>query len=210
MRGWLLRGAGLLEDAMALHGPAVDVSPGPTFQEAHYAALLDLAECHLGSGDLDQAAATIDKANDIVDWTGSMSWRHRNRYRLLEARVASLGGNHAEGAEGARAVAAAAAERGDGRYERRALLTVATIDARAGNPADPEALAALIDHFVPVSGIDGWRDLSELAKATGDDKIWRRAEEQAARIVAEASRRDGIDGERSAGSVRRQLDRFRP
>jgi DNA-binding SARP family transcriptional activator len=210
MRGWLLRGAGLLEDATALHDPAVDVSPGPTFQEAHYAALLDLAECHLGSGDLDRAGAAIDKAGDILDWTGAMSWRHRNRYGLLAARVASLGGSHAEGAEGARAVAAAAAERGDGRYECRALLTAATIYARVGEPVDPQGLTTLIDRFVPVSGIDGWRDLAELAKATGVDEIWRRAEERAALIVAEASRRDGIDGERSAGSVRRQLDRLRP
>jgi hypothetical protein len=186
------------------------VSPGPTFQEAHYAALLDLAECHLGSGDVGRAGEAIDKAGDIVDWTGSMSWRHRNRYHLLAARVASLGGSHAAGAEGARAVAAAAAERGDGRYERRALLTAATINARAGKPAEPEPLAALINSFVPVSGIDGWRDLAELAEATGDDKIWRRAEERAALIVAEASRREGSDGERSAGSVRRQLDRLRP
>lgn len=110
----------------------------------------------------------------------------------------------------ARAVAAAAAERGDGRYERRALLTAATIDARAGEPVDPRGLATLIEGFVPVSGVDGWRDLAELAKATGDDKIWRRAEERAALVVAQASRRDGIDGERSARSVRRQLDRLRP
>ena len=210
MRGWLLRGAGLVEDAIALHGPAVDVAPGPTFQEAHYAALLDLAECLLATGDIDQAGFAVDKATDIMHWTGSMSWRHRNRYRLLAARVTSLAGCHEEAADNARAVAATAAERGDRRYEHRALLTAAAIDARAGKHADPEGLAVLIGRFLPFSGADGWRDLAELAKAAGSEQISRLAEQRAALILAEASTRPGIDGERAARSVRQQLDRLKP
>ena len=210
MRGWLLRGAGLVDDAIALHSPAVDVSPGPTFQEAHYAALLDLAECHLATGDIDQVGFALDKANDIMGWTGSMSWRHRNRYRLLAARLASLTGSHEEAADNARAVAGTAAERGDRRYEHRALLTAATIDARAGRHADPEALAFSVGRFLPFSGAEGWRDLAELAKAAGSEQTSRLAEERAALIVAEASKRPGIDGERAARSVRQQLDRLKP
>jgi tetratricopeptide (TPR) repeat protein len=210
MRGWLLRGAGLLDDAIALHRPAVDVAPGPTFQEAHYAALLDLAECHLAAVDVDEAAAAVDKAGDILEWTGSMSWRHRNRYRLLACRIASLAGNHAESAGQARAVAASAAQRGDRRYERRALLTAATIDARAGQLADPEALATLVERFMPFSGPDGWRDLAELANAAGSQEIWRLAEKRAALVVAEASQRSGIDAERAARAVRNELDALKP
>jgi tetratricopeptide (TPR) repeat protein len=35
LRGWLLRGAGLLDEAIAVHLPAVDTDPGPSFPEAH-------------------------------------------------------------------------------------------------------------------------------------------------------------------------------
>jgi hypothetical protein len=210
MRGWLLRGAGLLEEAIELHGPAVEVAPGPTFQEAHYAALLDLTECHLAIGDPDAAKAAIDSAADIAGWSGSMAWRHRNRYRLLAARLAALGGNGDAGAEGARAVAADAAARGDHRYELRALLTAVTIDAQRRLPTEPAELAALIERFLPICGPDGWRDLGQLAKATGSAEAWRQAEHRAAAIVIAASKRLDLDAERVTRAVRRQLDGFQP
>jgi DNA-binding SARP family transcriptional activator/tetratricopeptide (TPR) repeat protein len=210
MRGWLLRGAGLLHEAVELHHPAVAADPGPTFQEAHYAALLDLAECHLAGGHVNAAAGALDKAAEVLHWTGSMSWRHRNRYRHLAARMASLGGDHSQGADAARAVAAAAAARGDRRYKHRAILTAATIDARAGRRTDPEALGAHIEAFRPVCGPDGWRELAELAKATGSDEVWRQAQNQAATIVAEASKRVGFDADRVTRAVRNQLDQLHP
>jgi DNA-binding SARP family transcriptional activator/tetratricopeptide (TPR) repeat protein len=210
LRGWLLRGAGLIHEAIKLHSPAVDVDPGPTFQEAHYAALLDLADCHLHAGQAEGAAATLEKAADITEWTGSMSWRHRNRYTHLTARIDSLGGNHARGADVARAVSTAAAERGDRRYAHRARLTAETIAARAGHPAEPDALGPLLDGFLPLAGPDGWRDLGELAKATGSEQIWRHAETHAARIVTQAAQRPGLPADRVSRTIRTELDRLKP
>jgi tetratricopeptide (TPR) repeat protein len=210
MRGWLLRGAGMIDEAIELHRQAVDVDPGPTFQEAHYAALLDLTECHLAAGQAEAAAGALDRAGDIMQWTGSMSWRHRDRYRLLAARITSLAGNHSEGAGHARTVAAAAAGRGDRRYEQRAWLTAATIEARAGHPAHPDILTGLIHPFVQLGGPDGWREVGELAKALGSDEVWRHARAQAGTIVAEASRRAGFGSERVTRAVGYQLDQLRP
>jgi tetratricopeptide (TPR) repeat protein len=210
VRGWLLRGAGLLEEAIELHCPAVEVAPGPTFQEAHYAALLDLAECHLANGDHAEAGGAMDRAADVLDWTGSMSWRHRNRYQLLSSRMTALGGNPSAGSSGARFVAEDAVERGDQRYERRALLTALTIEARAGGHVEPDALATVVKRFLPLSGPDGWRDLGELARATGSDEVWRVAEHHASGIVAAASHRSDLDADRVAKAVRRQLDRLKP
>jgi hypothetical protein len=139
-----------------------------------------------------------------------MAWRHRNRYRLLAARLAALGGDGVGGAEVARVVAADAATRGDHRYELRALLTAVTIDAQRGLPAEPEELAALVEHFLPICGPDGWRDLGQLAQATGSGEAWRQAEHRAAAIVTAASKRPGVDAERVARAVRRQLDGFEP
>ncbi|MBV9660894.1 MAG: AAA family ATPase [Acidimicrobiales bacterium] len=210
MRGWLLRGAGLLNEACELHELAVASDPGPTFQEARYAGLLDLAECHLAFARLDQAAAAVDSARGVIDWTGSMSWRHRNRYRLLADRVAALAGHHRDAAADARAVAAGAEERGDLRYHYRGLVVAATIDARSGETVDLETLGQLVERFVPLCGPDGWRDLAELAAATGCFEIWQQAENQASIILAAAAARPDVDGHRVADAVRRQLDRLKP
>jgi tetratricopeptide (TPR) repeat protein len=210
MRGWLLRGAGLLEEAIEMHLPAVEVAPGPTFQEAHYAALLDLAECHLAVNDLAEASAAIGRAADISEWSGSMSWRHRNRYQLISARLVALSGSLSDGITAARAVAADSSERGDRRYEQRALLTATALDAVAGRTSDLEMLGSLVERFVPICGPDGWRDLGEVAQATGSHKAWRVAEECAASIVTAAGKRPGIDSARVAREVSRQLDRLRP
>ncbi|MDQ1709867.1 MAG: hypothetical protein QOG49_1252 [Frankiaceae bacterium] len=210
LRGWLLRGAGQLEAAMDLHRFAAEAAPGPTFQEAHYAALLDLAECQLAAADLTAANATIESAAGVLEWMGSMAWRHRGRYQLVAGRIGAQSGAGLDAAEQARTLAAAAAQRGDQRYERRALIVAATIDAWAGRSQDAEVLGHLAKAFLPVCGPDGWRDLGELAAATGSTRIWRLAEDQAALIVGAASGRDGIDGDRVARAVRHQLDGLKP
>lgn len=213
LRGWLLRGAGQLEAAMDLHRAAADISPGPTFQEAHYAAQLDLAECQLAAGDAATAAATIKATADVLDWTGSMAWRHRGRYRLIAARLASLTGDPDDAVSHAMEVAAAATERGDQRYERRAQIIAATMQASAGRPSGAATSGQLAKEFVPVCGPDGWRDLAELAAATGSTQIWQLAETQAASVVDAATRSDGrhdFDADRVAAAVRGQLDRLKP
>jgi hypothetical protein len=210
VRGWLLRGAGLLDQARELHEFAAGFDPGPTFQEARYAGLLDLAECHLADQNPDQAAVVVGTASAVLDWTGSMSWRHRNRYQLLADRLASLAGDHADAAADARSVAAAAAERGDRRYQYRGLLVAALAESRSGVDIDRDALRQLVEAFVPLSGPDGWRDLAELAAVTGSMEIWQRAEKQAGVIVAEASVRSDVGDSNIGDAIRRQLDWFKP
>jgi DNA-binding SARP family transcriptional activator len=210
IRGWLLRGAGLLEEAEALHTKAAAMAPGPTLLEAHYAALLDLTECRLASGAIDLAADAIESCSDILGWEGSMSWRHHTRYRLLKCRLASLSGDHVGPAGDARAIGAREAARGERRYALRAQLVAATIEGRAGTSPDLDALGRLAEQFVPFGGPDGWRDLADLALAVGSDALWAYAEKHAAVIVAEASRRPGFEGDEVADAVRAQLEALRP
>ncbi len=208
VRGWLLRGAGLLDAARELHEFAVSFDPGPTFQEARYAGMLDLGEDSLAAADPASAESAIAAAKGVLEWTGSMSWRHRNRYRLLTDRLAALDGRYDEAAEDARAVAAAAGARGDLRYQRRGLVVATAIEARAGRTPDPVELVRLVEDFVPLSGPDGWRDLAELAAATGSAPAWRRAEELAATVVAATAQR--AYARAISDAVRHQLDRLRP
>jgi tetratricopeptide (TPR) repeat protein len=208
VRGWLLRGAGQIEQARDLHEFAVDFDPGPTFQEARYAGLLDLAEDGFAAGEADAAAAAVSAASEVLEWTGSMHWRHRNRYRLLAARLAALDGRHGEAAAEARAVAEAAGERGDLRYQRRGLVVAVAIQARGGRQPDSAELAGLVADFAPLSGPDGWRDLAELAAATRSAHVWQQAEDLASTVVADAARRG--DSQAVATALRRQLDALRP
>jgi DNA-binding SARP family transcriptional activator/tetratricopeptide (TPR) repeat protein len=209
VRGWLLRGAGLVPEARQLHQQATTMGSGSSFLEPRYAALLDLAEDGFAVGALDEAATALGECDAIVDWDGSMSWRHQGRYRLLTARLASIGGDHTKAAEQALWVATAEAARGNVRYECRAGLIAATAQARAGRAIDQAAVGTLIERFVPVAGPDGWRDLAELATAARSERWWHQAEDLAARVVAQTRRRPDIDADRVAAAVRAQLDRQR-
>ncbi|MEA3214363.1 MAG: hypothetical protein QOJ19_519, partial [Acidimicrobiia bacterium] len=170
VRGWLIRGIGQLEQASELHRFAAE-APGPTFQEAHYAAILDLTECQLAAHGVEAAAAVLEGCADIMDWRGSMAWRHRNRYRLLVDRLSSMSGDHSTAASDACAVADAAAGRGDRRYHARAMLVAAAAEARAGHRPEIETVGRLIDGYVPLAGPDGWRDLAEAAFALGSEEV---------------------------------------
>jgi hypothetical protein len=138
-----------------------------------------------------------------------MAWRHRARYRLLSARAASHAGDHAAAAEEGRAVSAAAGDRGDRRYQHRGALVASAAEARAGRALDPEALFGLVAGYLPLAGPDGWRDLAELAVATGFDEVWLEAEKMAAALVGQASTSAGLDGARVPEAVRAQLDAYR-
>ncbi len=139
-----------------------------------------------------------------------MSWRHCNRYRLAAARLAALDGDHVDASTVVRSVAKEAAERGDRRYQHRALVLASAIDARSGIDIDAAWLIRLVEGFVPLSGPDGWRDLAELAAATGSVEIWRHAEKRAATVVAEAATRPDFDSTATGAAVRLQLDAMRP
>lgn len=210
IRGWLWRGAGLLEAAADLHRQAAAMSVGPSFLEPRYAALLDLAEDGLAADDADRAGEAVGDCADILEWEGSMSWRHRDRYRLVTARLASRGGDHDTACELARTVAATAIERGNPRYECRAGLIAATAEARAGREVDAAGVEALIDRFIPLCGPDGWRDLAELSSAARCERWWHRSEHLAGGVVADAAPRLDVDGFEVAAAVRRQLDHWRP
>ncbi|HUO49730.1 MAG TPA: hypothetical protein VMU09_12945, partial [Acidimicrobiales bacterium] len=200
------------EAAADVHRAAAAMAPGPTFREAHFAALLDLAECHLAAGDLDRAAAAVAHCAGIEEWTGAMSWRHRTRHRLLgDVLTASAGGNGAMAAEDdLRALAAEARRRGDPRYAWRAELAGAAARARRGEVPAPGVLTELVRAGAALGGPDGWRAVGELALATRSDELWREAERRAGSVVRAAARRSGVDAGQVAGAVRAQVDALRP
>ena len=150
IRGWLLarRRADRRSDRAAPAGGGR--RPGPTFQEAHYAALLDLADCHLAgrrSATTRQPCSTGPRTSPAGP--GRCRGGTATATALSTPASASLGGDHAQAADDARAVASR------GRRTRRSALRApssahrATIDARAGRRPTRKPSATLVERFLP-------------------------------------------------------------
>jgi DNA-binding SARP family transcriptional activator len=186
-RAWLLRWTGRLAEADALNEKAVDSSePDGPRAEAYYAGLLDLVDGRLLAGDLDGAAAVLDRLAPIDEWRGTMAWHQRHRWRLARARSALAVGDRDTAAALAVDVHADAASRGARRYAcfAEGLAAVAT---RSGDPA---RLDAVVQGLAACARLDGWPLVDALA-STFEVPAWHRvAVDLAASVVAVAPDED--------------------
>ena len=188
---WILRWSGRGAEADERNRRALDVTggdSGPTgdaFAEAHYVALLDLADGCLLRGDLAGAAALCRRLDPISSWQGTMAWHQRHRYALLQARLALAAGDAARAAELATAVAVDAASRGAGRYDvlARAVLGLAEPSI------PPEELTAVVEGLGRCAVLDGWPLLAALADARGSAP-WRAEAERLAALVVDRAGED--------------------
>lgn len=198
---WLLRWCGHGNEADEKNWHAFDVTGGEggpaadALAEAHYVALLDLADGCMARGDVAGAAALCDRVAPINSWEGTMAWHQRHRLGLLRARLALAGGDPAAAAEQASAVATDAAARGAGRYE---LLAGAVLGL--AEPSVPvERLAPVVEGLSGCAVLDGWPLVAALAAARRSAPLRAEAERLAAVVVENA----GEDG----AAVRRFVSR---
>ena len=191
--GWILRWCGRGDEADDRNRHAFEVTGGEggpaadALAEAHYVAMLDLADGCMVRGDHAGAAAWCNRLPPGNSWEGTMAWHQRHRLGLLRARLALAGGDPAAAAEHASAVTTDAAARGAGRYEflGQALLGLA-------EPSVPaERLASVVEGLSRCAVLDGWPLLVALAAARRSDPLRAQAERLAAVVVANA----GEDGE---------------
>ena len=176
-RSWILRSLGRLGEADDINHRIFESTDSPPMMEMHCAAALDLLEGRLLAGDLDGAVAAIDRARIVERFNGTMTWHHRQRFGVQQARFAQATGDADRAIELASAVVDDAVARGTRRYE---LLARAVL-------GDVEALAPLEG----VAGMEVWRITAELAARTGSDPLWRDAERRAGALIAAA----GTDAE---------------
>ncbi|MGE0296116.1 ATP-binding protein [Pseudonocardia sp.] len=186
LRGWLLRGLGREDRARDCNAVAVALAPGPTRDEPRGAGGLDLVDGRLGAGDLDGAAAELDRLGWIADWQGSMAWRQRHRFVLLTARLALAGGDAVAAEEAAAGVLTDATGRGAARYRALAAVVVARARAAQGAPVDRDAVAAALAALDRVAGLEAWWVTAEAAAALGEPRWWALADRRAAALVAVA------------------------
>jgi DNA-binding SARP family transcriptional activator len=203
---WILRWSGRGDEADERNRAAVaatgdDHGPsGHGLGEAHWVALLDLADGCLLRDDLAGAAALAGRLAPLDTWGGTMAWHQRHRLGLLRARLALAGGDRATAAGLASTVADDAAGRGAGRYELLARAFVALAD-----PAVPDdEVAATIDGLGRCAVLDGWPLVAALARARRADAWRAEAARWAGQIVTSAASADAAHGE----AARRLADRL--
>jgi DNA-binding SARP family transcriptional activator len=191
-RAWILRWSGRAAEADESNRRAFEITGGESgpavdaLAEAHYVALLDLADGCLLRSDLGEAAALATRLAALDSWQGTMAWHQRHRLGLLRARLALADGDPDAAQAYASAVADDAASRGAGRYE----LLARAVTGLADRTISRERLNPVIEGLGACAVLDGWPLVSALAAAHRCDRWRAQAEQRAAAVVAAA----GDDG----------------
>jgi hypothetical protein len=184
---WLLRGLGRLEEADDFSAKVLEVTTDdgtPSTNEMKHASMLDLLDGRLLVGDLDGAAAAIERAAPVETLHGTMAWHHRQRYWVQHARFALATGDLVTAREKAQHAVVDAEQRGSDRYQMFGRVIDARIAAASGEPVDHDALDAVLATLERCGGLEAWWATAELAAATGVDRWWRDAERRAGALVS--------------------------
>jgi len=217
--GWVLRNLGAWPEALDHHHEALEAGRGQGTADVTIAALEDLAEQDLETGDLDGARARLAEAAALLRGDLVFGWRLQLKHRLLGGRLALLGGEPERALAEASELAAEAAAIGVPRYTSVARLLAHRAGHALGMPVDPEAVTADLDLLDGCVAIEAWRWTCEVAADFGQP-AWRdRAADRAARLargagdyadglLREADRR--LAGQRLAGRRLAPADSRRP
>lgn len=190
-RSWILRSLGD-ESAVDVARHALEII---TMQEPRAQAALELADSHLLAGDLDEAAARLASAGELmgIQWF-QHRWRSEQRLGMLRAYLALASGEPDDAWEHAAAVRDVAEARGDERYAVLARLAVARAGARRGDPPDPDDVALDLAALPGIAALEAWRLTAWTARDLDVDAWWPLAESCAARLAT---------GLRSGGEIER-------
>ena len=181
--GWVLRNLGAGEEALDHHLQALEAGQGQGTADVTIAALEDLAEQCLETGDPDGARARLAEASALLQGNLVFGWRLRLKHQLLTGRLALLAGDGERALAQARELEARAAALGVPRYTSVARLLAHRANHALGGPADPDAVAADLDLLDGAAAIEAWWWTCDLA---GDfaQAAWRdRAADRAARLA---------------------------
>ena len=181
--GWVLRNLGAWPEALDHHHEALEAGQGQGTADVTIAALEDLAEQCLATGDPDGARARLAEASALLQGNLVFGWRLRLKHQLLTGRLALLAGDAERALAQARELEARAAALGVPRYTSVARLLAHRANRALGGPADPDAVAADLDLLDSAVAIEAWWWTCDLA---GDfaQPAWRdRAADRAARLA---------------------------
>jgi DNA-binding SARP family transcriptional activator/tetratricopeptide (TPR) repeat protein len=191
--GWVLRNLGAWPEALDHHQEALEAGRGQGTTDVTIAALEDLAEQCLDTGDPDGAAARLAQAGALLHGDLVFGWRLQLKYRFIGARLTLLRGDAERALADAGELAARATELGVPRYTSVARLLAHRANHALGRPVDPDTVAADLDLLDRCVAIEAWRWTCDVA---GDFAVpaWQdRAADRAARLAQGAGRyADGL------------------
>ena len=210
--GWVLRNLGAWTEALDHHQEALEAGRGQGTTDVTIAALEDLAEQCLDTGDPDGAAARLAQAGALLHGDLVFGWRLQLKHRFISARLTLLRGDAERALAEAGELAARAAELGVPRYTSVARLLAHRANHALGLPVDPGAVAADLDLLDRCVAIEAWRWTCDVAADFAVPAWQDRAADRAARLAQGAGGyADGLlrEADRRLGDPRTAA-RFRP
>ena len=191
--GWVLRNLGAWTEALDHHQEALEAGRGQGTTDVTIAALEDLAEQCLDTGDPDGAAGRLAQAGALLHGDLVFGWRLQLKYRFIGARLALVGGDAERALAEASELAARATELGVPRYTSVARLLAHRANHALGRPVDPGDVAGDLDLLDRCVAIEAWRWTCDVAADFAVPAWQDRAADRAARLAQGAGRyADGL------------------
>ena len=191
--GWVLRNLGAWTEALDHHQEALEAGRGQGTTDVTIAALEDLAEQCLDTGDPDGAAGRLAQAGALLHGNLVFGWRLQLKYRFIGARLALVGGDAERALAEASELAARATELGVPRYTSVARLLAHRANHALGRPVDPGDVAGDLDLLDRCVAIEAWRWTCDVAADFAVPAWQDRAADRAARLAQGAGRyADGL------------------
>jgi DNA-binding SARP family transcriptional activator len=191
--GWVLRNLGAWPEALDHHYEALEVGQRQGTPDVTIAALEDLAEQQLETGDPDGAQARLDQATALLRGDLVFGWRLQLKHQLITGRLAMARGDPERALEEASQLESRATALGVPRYTSVARLLAHRANRALGLPVDPGAVAADLDLLDRCVAIEAWRWTWDVAADFGNRAWLDRAADRAARLAREAgSYADGL------------------
>ncbi|HLI40132.1 MAG TPA: AAA family ATPase [Streptosporangiaceae bacterium] len=184
--GWVLRNLGAWREALDHHHEALEAGQGQGTADVTIAALEDLAEQCLETGDPDGAAARLAEASALLTGDLVFGWRLRLKHRLLAGRLALARGDAERALAEAAGLQARATALGVPRYTCVARLLGHRAGRALGRPADPEAVEADLDLLDRCVAIEAWRWTGDVAADFAQPGWLDRAADRAGRLARNA------------------------
>jgi DNA-binding SARP family transcriptional activator len=185
-RAWILRGLGEIELADELNWRAQEQARAQGTPEAEAHALLDLADSHLRTGQLEGASTQLNAAAPLQEHPHANRWRHWLRYRLLRGRLALARGDPEQARLIAGDLRREAQEVCVPRYAELAFLLEVSAAAALAEPVEHTPIEAVLRLLPEHAGLEAWWLVADVAAATHSDAFWALAEEYAARLAVHA------------------------
>ncbi len=161
--GWVLRNLGAAGEAADRHAAALEIAQRQGTTEVTIAALEDLAEQCLDSGDPDGAQARLAEAAALLQGDLVFGWRLDLKHRLITGRLALLCGDPGQAAAMAAELESRATALGVPRYVSVARLLRHRADRALGRPVDLASVQADLDLLDSSVAVEAWWWTGEVA-----------------------------------------------